>query len=553
MAKTSPINRLLNLILLERREINSIYFYAILSGLVQLVVPIGVQSIVGFVLGASMATSMYVLIILVVIGVLLVGIFQINQMKIIEKVQQRIYTRYAFDFTERLPRFDLNQTDNLYLPEHVNKFFDVINVQKGLSKLLLEVPVASIQILFGLILLSFYHPIFIVFGVVLLAILLIILKVTSSKGLETSLIESKYKYSTVSWLQEMARVIKSFKFSQGSHLNLINTDKNVLGYLKARTSHFKILLIQYQTLVFFKVLITLAMLSIGSYLLIDQKINIGEFIAAEIVILMVIGAVEKLISSLDSVYDVITGLEKLATVIESPLETDGNIEFKVGEKGVYIDFVNFNFEYDIDKKIFNNLNLKIPANSIIAVNGQDGIGKTTLLRILSGNYRNFKGSLLLNNMPIQSYQLESLRKQIGVYLQQQEIFKGTVFENISMGRKEITVQAINDLSEKLGIHNFINLLSNGYETEIDSSGKKLPNSVIKKILLLRSLTNNPKLLLLDEPWLGMDDVESEEIKNYLLDRNQKRTTIVISQNESFTKRCDYIFMIKDNQINIIQN
>ncbi|MBK7959506.1 MAG: ATP-binding cassette domain-containing protein [Bacteroidetes bacterium] len=392
-------------------------------------------------------------------------------MKIIEKIEQRIYTRYAFDFSEKLPNFDLNKTNHLYLPEHVNKFFDVINVQKGLSKLLLEVPVASIQILFGLILLAFYHPIFIAFGLILLTILILILKVTSRKGLETSLEESKYKYMTVSWLQEMARVIKSFKLSQGSHLNLIKTDKNVLGYLKSRTAHFNILLIQYQTLVFFKVLITLAMLLIGSYLLIDQKINIGEFIAAEIVIIMVIGAVEKLISSLNSIYDVITGLEKLDSVIESPQELDGNIELKVGKKGIAFEFENFHFDYDSNKKIFENLHLVIPADSIIAIQGQEGIGKTTLLRILSGNYRSFKGSLSINNIPIQNYQLESLRSTLGVYLQQQDIFKGTVLENISMGRKDISVETISDLSEKLGIGNFIKSLEKGFETEIDSSGK----------------------------------------------------------------------------------
>lgn len=162
MEKVTPFRRIWDLILLDRSDAIAIYFYAILSGLVNLSLPLGIQAIIGFVLGASMVTSIYVLIFLVVIGVAMVGVMQINQMKIIEKIQQKIFTRYAFEFADKIPRFDLIKTDGFYLPEKVNRIFDVISVQKGLSKLMLDVPAASIQIIFGLLLLAIYHPFFIV-------------------------------------------------------------------------------------------------------------------------------------------------------------------------------------------------------------------------------------------------------------------------------------------------------------------------------------------------------------------------------------------------------
>ncbi|MBK8330718.1 MAG: hypothetical protein IPL09_14960 [Bacteroidetes bacterium] len=158
MKQQSPLKKLLDLILLDKQEVISIYFYAILSGLVQLSLPIGVQAIIGFVMGATMVTSIYVLIFLVVLGVLMVGVMKINQMRIIEKVQQKIFTRNAFAFAEKIPNLDLQAMDKYYLPEKVNYFFDTLNVQKGLSKILLNIPTASIQILFGLLLLSLYHP-----------------------------------------------------------------------------------------------------------------------------------------------------------------------------------------------------------------------------------------------------------------------------------------------------------------------------------------------------------------------------------------------------------
>jgi ABC-type bacteriocin/lantibiotic exporter with double-glycine peptidase domain len=540
MAKSNsnPLQRLLQLISLEKDEVKSIYFYAILSGLVQLSVPIGVQAIIGFVLGAAMVTSLFVLIFLVVFGVAMVGVFQINQMKVIEKIQQKIFTRYAFDFSEKIPRFDLKHVDNSYLPETINRFFDALNVQKGFSKLLLDIPTATIQILFGLLLLSFYHPFFIAFGFLLILLLWLILGYTSRKGLITSYKESSYKYAVVSWLEEMARVLKSFKFSQGSHLNVQRTDQNVLGYLHSRTAHFQVLLVQYRTLVAFKVLITAGMLSVGTFLLLDQQINIGEFIAAEIVILTVIAAVEKLISSLDSVYDVITGLEKLATVTETPLEKDGSFILNTENQGIEINFVDFNFQYDNGQKVFTNFNLTILKNKKICIQGKPGAGKSTLLKILSGSYSDFSGQLLLNHIPIGNYKLESLRTQTGIYLNNHDIFIGTLWENISMGRTSVSPEKIMAVANELGIQDFIHTFHSGFDSEIDPMGKRLSSTVIKKILLLRALSNTPKLLLLEEPWRGFDEQTTQRVMNYLLDKTNNCTVVVVTNDEDFGKKCD---------------
>ncbi len=545
--------RLWSLIVFDRKEIGAVYFYAILSGLLQLSVPIGVQSIISFVLGASMVTSIYVLILLVVLGVWAVGIIQINQMRIIEKIKQRIFTRNAFDFAEMIPRFDLLKTDAYYLPERVNYFFDTLNVQKGLSKLLLDVPVASIQILFGLLLLSLYHPLFIVFGLLLVTILWLILKVTLNSGLQTSLQESSDKYAVVVWLEEMARVIKSLKFSQGSHLNLQKTDDRVAKYLESRTTHFGVLLFQYKTLVAFKVAITAVMLILGSYLLLNQQLNIGEFIAAEIVILTVLNAVEKLILRLDSVYDVVTGLEKLSLITDSPVEKDGQVVLDPQVNGLEIRFADLNFTYQDGKPVLRNLNFTIPANASVCILARDGGGRSTLLRLLTGNYSNFDGSLLLNKLPINSYQLKSLRTQTGIYLNQQDIFQGTVWENISMGRPEISQQGIMNIATKLGIAHFLNQLPGGFESKLDPTGKKLPSTYIKYILLLRAFVNEPKLLLLEEPWQGMDLAFKQQVMTYLLDKNLKSTRLVASNDEDFAAKCDFRLYLENGNAKLISN
>ncbi len=551
--KKNNFERLWSILTLEKKEITSIYFYAILSGILDLSLPLGIQAIIGFVIGAAMVTSIYILIAIVVIGVLIIGLLQINQLKIIEKIQQNIFTRYAFEFADKIPKLDLKKIDDYYLPEKVNCFFETVSLQKGLSKILLDIPIASIQILFGLILLSLYHPMFIAFGMVLIIILSLILKLTSKKGLSTSFEESKYKYAVVSWLEELARVVKSFKFSQSTHLNLKNTDKNLMGYLTARTSHFKVLVIQYKALVFFKVALTTTMLTVGVYLLLNQQLNIGEFIATEIVILSIMGAVEKLINSLDNVYDVVTGLEKLASLTEGDLEKDGTAILDTKNTGVSIEMINCSFNYYKGRHILQQISMQVPANSKVCIKGSEGSGKSTLLRVLSGNYTDFEGSILINNIPIGNYKLESLRNITGKFFNQLDIFMGSIWENISMGNDNITPDMISNIAKDLGFNNFLHTMPAGYDTLIDPLGKKLPTSLIKKILLLRALVNNPNLLLLEEPWQGFDENLSSKIMHYLLQQVQNATILVVTNSTEFASQCDYQIELQNGILKMSKN
>jgi ABC-type bacteriocin/lantibiotic exporter with double-glycine peptidase domain len=529
MQKISPLKRIQSLIKDHDKEIRSIYLFSILGGIVNLSMPLGVQTIIGLVMGATMVTSIYVLIFLVVLGVFLMGLFQINQMKIIESIQQKVFAHYAFEFADKIPQLDLKQMDKYHIPEKVNRFFDSINIQKGFAKLLLDIPVATVQIIFGIVLLSLYHPLFIILGVILLVLLGVILYYTSEKGIDTSIEESNYKYEVAGFFGEIARTIKTFKFSQGSDLNLKRTDSSVMGYLAARTKHFHVLLFQYKSLLFFKIALTTLMLTLGSYLLINQQLNIGEFVAAEIVIMLVIGAVEKLITSLDSAYDVITGLEKLGSVTDSPIDSSGDLELKT-QTGLEIEMKNFSFEFEAGKPVLDSLNLHIEAGEKIQITGPAGSGKSIFMRILTGNYPDFKGTLLINKVPIKNYSFDSLRKHTGILLQAQEIFDGTVWENISLGNKDINPALVLETANNLGFADFLNHFPQGFDTEIEPLGKKTPQTIIKKILLLRALCGDKHLLLLENPWNGLDAALAENLRDYLLKKSD--VTVIISTNES---------------------
>lgn len=545
------ISRFFEVIRLEKKEVSAIYFFAMLSGLIQLSLPLGIQAIINFAQVAAgqskLPASMWLLIVMVVLGVLSAGVLQVSQMRVVEKIQQRIFTRYALEFTYIIPKLKVASTDQYHLPELVNRFFDTVSLQKALSKLLIDIPLAVIQILFGLILLSFYNPVFIVLGLLLLTILYAVLYYTSKPGLAASLRESNYKYSVAGWLEELARTFKTFKVAGNNSIHLKKTDKILEGYLKARTEHFQVLKFQYWSLIFFKLLITAAMLIIGAFLLMDQQLNLGQFIAAEIVILTVLAAVEKLILSLDKAYDLLTSIDKLTKVTDKEIETGGSMLFRPNNLGIALHLENLTVGFDESKPILSGINLSMMPGEKVCIMGDASSGKSTLLEVVTGALQHQQGSVLVNGIPIGNYQPDAYRKHIGVFYHDQDIFQGTLLENITMGDPTIEIQALMPMVEMVGLKSFLSSLPAGFDTLLQPTGKGLSSIIAKKILLLRAFAGNPELLLLDEPFEMAGGEQWRKIEHHLLEL-KNTSMLVVTGNIEFAKQCDKLVILENGKV-----
>jgi ABC-type bacteriocin/lantibiotic exporter with double-glycine peptidase domain len=275
----TPVKRFFALLQEEKKQVYAIYFYAILNGLITLSLPLGIQAILNFILGGRITTSWIILIVIVALGVVFGGFLQISQLQIMEKLQQRIFSKAGLSLAYRLPRIKTEIMHGEYGPEIVNRFFDTINLQKGLSKILIDFSAALLQVIFGLLLLSVYHPSFILFGLVLIGILSVIFFLSWPKGMETALKESTYKYQTAYWLEEVGRTLNSFKLVGSTRLPILRADKLIQKYVEFRTKHFSVLIFQYKVMIGFKVLIVTSLLLAGSFLLINDQISIGQFVA----------------------------------------------------------------------------------------------------------------------------------------------------------------------------------------------------------------------------------------------------------------------------------
>jgi ATP-binding cassette subfamily B protein len=539
------ISRIISLIWLDKHDITAIYIYSIFAGLVSLSLPLGIQTIIGFVQAGSISTSIVVLIILVLIGTFITGFLQVRQLQMIEKIEQKIFVRYAIDYTERLPMLDIQKLDGYYLPELVNRFFDTPNLQKSLHKLLVDIPAAIIQIVFGVILLSFYHPLFIAFGIFLFAIILIIMKLTSLRGFETLLETSDFKYKAASWLEEMARGIKTFKYARYTTLHVHKMDTLLGGYLQSRTDHFKILQIQYWALIVFRMLIIAAMLILGVTLLLDQQINIGQFIAADIVIVLIMGSVEKLISNMDKIYEALISVEKLDKIAKAAIEDSGTVELPNDTSGLSIVMKDVNFGYQDGIDVLQNFNMEAQPGEWVSLKGSSGSGKTSVLRLLTGAFKKKKGSILINGVPIQNYDILSLRKQMGILLGKQDIFEGTILENITLGNSEVTLEETLEVCKLTGLDQFIHAATDGLHTRLDPFGRRLAGKVRHQILITRAVLLQNRLTLLKDPFMYLTDEQALQLVNHLKKTNT--TVIIASSDQRSDAFCDKIIELASHE------
>lgn len=547
----TPIRRFFRLLQPDRKDIYYIYVYAIFSGFITLSLPLGTQAIIGLIAGGSVSFSWGLLILVVTLGTVLGGVVKIMQLVVTETMQRKIFTRSSFDFAFRLPRFSIESTRSIHMPEMVNRFFDTLTIQKGLPKILMDVTEAVLQIFFGLLVLVFYNSIFVFFSIFLLFILFLIFYFSGPRGLMTSLKESKYKYSVAYWLEEIGRTSTTFKLGGYTDLPLRKTDELVVNYLDARKKHFKILTIQYGSLIVFKTLITLLLLIIGSMLVIDNKINLGQFIAAEIIVLQIITSVEKLILSMDTIYDVLTALEKIGQITDMPIESESGFNFENCDtgKGMSVELKNLSYQFsDSNHPILNNLDINIAGGESVCISGYNGSGKSTLIKVIAGLFEHYQGQLSYNGLPASGFLPSSLRARIGDLSSKEDIFNGTVLDNITLGNKGISFQDAVEAAKKAGVHAYILSLPQGYQTELLPLGRTLSRTLRTKIVLSRNIACKPSLFVIEDILNQLERQDRDKVIDLLTNKQNTWTMVAVSNDPSFAAKCDRVLILSEGEV-----
>jgi adhesin transport system membrane fusion protein len=325
--KLSFLSTLLRLTEPLKKNIKQIYFLALLQGIFYLSIPLGIQAIVTYTMAGEMSSSLFLLGLLTIIAVIFLGLFQLWQLRINEEIQQRLLADIGVRFSEKFSKLTPKLYEQANIASKINQFFEVLTLQKGLTKILLDFSFSIFSIAIGLIVLSLYSGVFSLFAIMSTVVFFLMIRKYGKDTMEVSLIESKRKYAFVDSLHRLFKGIKNSDNDAPADEDLLIKDTNdaLVNYILESNKNYKTLDIQYRSILFFKVIFTACILFVGIYMVQTGQLNIGQFIATEIILVLIINAIEKLVINLKTVYDVITATEKIRQV----LELDENEEISV--------------------------------------------------------------------------------------------------------------------------------------------------------------------------------------------------------------------------------
>lgn len=528
----SSLNKFFLLLKTHNKDLINIYLTSIFIGLISLTLPAGMQMVINLITTGFYTSSWYLMIGLVIFGLIISSSLYIYLMFVMERLQQKIFLFTTFDIATLIPEWKIDLLINKNNFEFLNRFFDVINIQKDISKIIIDFISNFFLIFFGLVLLSLYHTFFLGISLVLIILVFLLLRFTSNKGLENSIMESKYKYKTAYWIQEMANSIQTFKQFADKEFNIQKTDELSNKYLEYRKQHFSVLVAQYTWMSFFKILFIGSFLIVGGVLVIEQQMNIGQFVAAEIIIIMLFNSMEKLILTFEKFYDIFTAIEKVSELYDVEIETNGKETLPVfNNLGLKIKLNNINYTFsDSTYNVLQNISLEVNAGEKIAIISKSEQIKLAILNLIAGYYDNFSGEYLVNDVPIGHLENTSFRQYIGDLFSKTNIFYGTLKENLILNNTKITTEELFSYIKKFHLERLVNRLSEGLNTELNSNDERIAISNQLKIKFIRTVIDQPKMIVTYNFWQNFNDEEEKTFKEFIF--NNPNLTVICAINSS---------------------
>jgi ABC-type bacteriocin/lantibiotic exporter with double-glycine peptidase domain len=513
------IYRFSQLLLIDAWEVTIIGCFAVASGALSLAVPLAAQALINSVSQGLFVQPLLVLSCGVFIGLSLVGVLKALQFSLSERAQERLFARLAFRLTILLQKADTVPFLSDVGTARMNTFFEVVNVQKSWQKILMDIPVAVVEILLSLAFLAFYGSDFLFASLAILGLMILMLLVLGYGGLSTSIKESKSKYALADWLEQIAQNLGATIRMSPADFWLKRTDDRVHKYLDYRNAHFGILLRQQIAFYIGRALIGSLMLGLGGYLVINGKLTAGQVVAVELAVINLLKAAEKFVTSADSVYDLLTGLDKLGHLTDLPELKGGKTLLPKATYGLDVRLRNVTLGYPQGAPVVQNFDLDIQVGERVTILGAEACGKSTLAAALTGQLKPLQGSIELSQIDSSTLCLDSWAQQVSWIRDHDELLDATLEENIQMGR-DITAHELRWALQLAGFDSHLQKLSGGWSVPIQRGGRNLSTAQNQRLLLARAIAASPRMIILDR---AMDRVGVEELPKLLkqlFDREQ---------------------------------
>jgi ABC-type bacteriocin/lantibiotic exporter with double-glycine peptidase domain len=535
-----PFRRLLGLLRPEAGDLWLVLLFAVCVGALTLATPVVAMAVVNTVALGTLVQQLVVLCVALFVALSLAAGLMLLQAVIVEFIQRRVFVRVAADLAYRLPRVDLRAFDRQNGPELVNRFFDVLTVQKASATLMLDGVTLALQILIGFLLLGFYHAYLLGFDLILIGSLALLFTVLGRGAVRSAVRESIAKYKVAGWMEEVARHPVAFKTAGGPGLAAERTDALTREYLEHRAAHFRVLMRQIGFALALQVVANVALLAIGGVLVTRGELTLGELVAAEIVVTLVVATFTKLGKQLEAYYDLLAAVDKLGHLLDLPLEPDGAERHRGRGPAATVAVRDVTFSYDGQRRpALSGLALEVAAGERVALVGPNGAGKSTLAELLFALRTPDRGWVELDGADVRTMRLEALREQVAL-VKGVEVIEGTVLDNVRVGRAGVTHADARDALRRVGLLDTVLALPGGLDTMLWGGGVPLSLGQANRLMVARAIVGRPRLLILDEALDHMDADIRETVLPAVLGPDANWTLIVVTHSDEVARLCDRV-------------
>ena len=523
----TPGQRLVDLLRLEWSDVFTLLAFALGVGVLSLVAPAAIEALVNTVAFGILLWPVVVLALVMFALLVVAATLRALQTFVAECLQRRLFARTALAFADRLARTELSSFDGLNRADIVNRFFEVAAGQKSIATLLVEGVGIIMMTIVGLVVLATYHPYLLSFALVLAGLVVFLLLGLGIGGVRTSVAESYAKFDVATWLEEVARCPHTFRSGAGAALALERADLLADRYLAARRRHFTVIWRQTLFALLLEAVGSTALLGLGGWLVINRQLTLGQLVASELIVTLVLVAISKIGKYVEIFYDLQATLDKLGVIDRLPPEPAG------GER-LTSDAGPVSVTLELPQRDGDVRRLEVQPGERLGVTGPSG--KTQLLELLGLLRTSDAGLLMFDGIDARSLDRPAARQYIA-YIGQPEIFEGTVAENVRLGRSHLSATDVRRALETVGLADRIARLPDSMQTKLTPDGRPLSSNEISRLAIARAIVGRPRLLLLDGMLDGLDIEACPELIDMLFDPAAGWTLVVVSARDDIRSRC----------------
>ncbi len=324
----------------------------------------------------------------------------------------------------------------------------------------------------------------------------------------------------------------------------------IVGYRDTLLRALRLMAVFHPSIEFAASLGTVVLIYFGGRLVLNQTLPLPDLVAYFLYLELLYQPVRALGNVWESIQQSMAGADRIAELLEQEpdvAERPDALALAERAQGA-LRFENVSFKYAVGEMVLQDIDLDVPAGSVVALVGPTGVGKTTLSMLIPRFYDVTEGRITLDGHDVRDLTLDSLRQQTSLVLQEVFLFHGSVRENVLFGRPGATDEEMFDAARAANAHDFITQLPNGYETLIGERGVKLSGGQRQRLAIARAVLKDAPILILDEATSAVD-TETELLIQQALERLMKgRTTVVIAHRLSTVRKADRIVVLQDGRI-----